>query len=86
MLVTYIDAEILPGQMMPSSWIFKTLANLYEGQTIPGHFQDFWSKNEPKRYPSNYRYNTSEWRRFESRWFCRSGFEFAKTQLAILNH
>ena len=29
---------------------------------------------------------TSEWRGFESRWFCRSGFEFAKTQLSILNH
>ena len=23
---------------------------------------------------------------FESRWFCRSGFEFAKTQLSMLNH
>ena len=31
-------------------------------------------------------YSTSEWRGFESRWFCRSGFEFAKTQLSILNH
>ena len=31
-------------------------------------------------------YATSEWRAFESRWFCRSGFEFAKTQLLILNH
>ena len=29
---------------------------------------------------------SSEWRGFESRWFCRSGFEFAKTQLSILNH
>ena len=32
---------------------------------------------------------TSEWRGFESRWFCRSGFEFAKIQLyltTILNH
>ena len=26
------------------------------------------------------------WRGFESRWFCRSGFEFAKTQLSILSH
>ena len=29
---------------------------------------------------------TSEWRGFESRWFCRSGFEIANTQLSILNH
>ena len=28
----------------------------------------------------------SEWRGFESRWFCRLGFEFANTQLLILNH
>ena len=28
----------------------------------------------------------SEWRGFESRWFCRSGFEFGKSQLSILNH
>ena len=30
-------------------------------------------------------YSTSEFRRFESRWFCRKGFEFAKTQLSLLN-
>ena len=30
--------------------------------------------------------NIWEWRGFESRWFCRSGLEFAKTQLSILNH
>ena len=30
--------------------------------------------------------STSEWRGFESRWFCRSGFEFTNTQLSILNH
>ena len=30
--------------------------------------------------------STSLWRGFESRWFCRSGFEFAKTPLSILNH
>ena len=29
---------------------------------------------------------SQQWRGFESRWFCRSGFEFAKTQLTILNH
>ena len=29
---------------------------------------------------------TSEWRGFDSRWFYQSGFEFAKTQLSILNH
>ena len=27
-----------------------------------------------------------EWRGFESHWFCRSGFQFAKIQLSILNH
>ena len=31
-------------------------------------------------------YPTSEWRGFKSHWFWRSGFEFAKTQLSILNH
>ena len=30
--------------------------------------------------------STSEWRRFESRWYCRSGFGFAKAQLSMLNH
>ena len=30
--------------------------------------------------------STSEWRRFESRRFCESRFEFAKTPLLILNH
>ena len=30
--------------------------------------------------------STFQWRGFESRWFCRSGFEFAKTPLSILNH
>ena len=29
---------------------------------------------------------TSEWRGSESRWFCWSGFEFAKTPISILNH
>ena len=27
-----------------------------------------------------------QWGGFESRWFCRSGFEFAKTLLSVLNH
>ena len=41
--------------------------------------QWFWASNI-------FRKSTSEWSWFESSWFCRSGFEFAKTQLLILNH
>ena len=30
--------------------------------------------------------SSCEWRGFESRWFYKSGIEFAKTPLLILNH
>ena len=45
----------------------------------------FSSKTEKERH-NRLLHPNSVWRGFESHWFCWSGFEFAKTQLSILNH
>ena len=46
------------------------------------------SNMQQVRTKSNYKHSnaTFKFNKLSSRMFCRSGFEFAKTQLSILNH